>query len=188
MPTILSHPAVPLALGIGLGARVVPPRLLVAGIVASVVPDLDVLAFRWGVPYDATWGHRGASHSIAFALLLGLGAVLLAPRLQAQRLTACSFVALAAASHGLLDMLTNGGRGVALLWPLSTERFFFPWRVIEVSPLSLRRLLDGRGLEVLQSELLWIWLPAGLACGLLMLFCRRSGVRKGKDEPRTRAR
>ena len=166
MPTILSHPAVPLALGIGL-----PPRLLVAGVLASVVPDLDVLAFRLGVPYDASWGHRGATHSIAFALLLGLVALLFASRVLARRSVAFSFVALAAASHGLLDMLTNGGRGVALFWPVTTERFFFPSRMIEVSPLSLRRLLDGRGLEVLQSELLWIWLPAGLGCAVLLL-CR----------------
>jgi membrane-bound metal-dependent hydrolase YbcI (DUF457 family) len=43
MPTILTHTAVPLALGLGLGPRAIPPRLLVAGVTASMVPDLDVL-------------------------------------------------------------------------------------------------------------------------------------------------
>jgi len=30
--------------------------------------------------------------------------------------------------HGLLDMITNGGKGVAFLWPFTSERFFFPAR------------------------------------------------------------
>src|SRR5262245_30471971 len=45
MPTILSHPAVPLALALGLGRKTVPPRLAQIGVVASILPDLDVLAF-----------------------------------------------------------------------------------------------------------------------------------------------
>lgn len=170
MPTILSHAAVPLALGAGLGACVVSPRLMAAGIVAAVLPDLDVLAFRLNVQYSEVFGHRGASHSIAFAALLGFVALPFASQLHVRRRVAFLFVAFCAASHGLLDMLTNGGRGVALWWPLSAERFFLPWQVIEVSPLSLRRVLGGRGLEVLQSELLWVWLPAGFVCGALLLW------------------
>lgn len=69
------------------------------------------------------------------------------------------FVLLSGASHGLLDMLTNGGLGVAYFWPFSDHRFFFPEQVIQVSPLSLRRLLGPAGRAVLESELLWIWLP-----------------------------
>jgi len=69
------------------------------------------------------------------------------------------------ASHGLLDALTDGGLGVAFLAPFSGERFFFPWQPIEVSPIGLRRFLSGRGLEVLRSELLWVWLPSILLAG-----------------------
>ena len=58
MPTVLSHAAVPLALGVGLGSRIVPPRLLAAGVLASALPDLDVIAFSWGVPYGSALGHR----------------------------------------------------------------------------------------------------------------------------------
>jgi len=61
-------------------------------------------------------------------------------------------------------MLTNGGMGVALLWPLSDERLFFPTRVIEVSPLSISHILSPRGVVVFSSELLWIWLPALAIC------------------------
>src|SRR5437868_2609888 len=38
----------------------------------SLTPDLDVLAFRLHIPYSAPFGHRGATHSICTALLLGV--------------------------------------------------------------------------------------------------------------------
>jgi inner membrane protein len=176
MPTIISHAAVPLAIGLGLGRNIVSPRLLVAGLVASVVPDLDVLAFRFGVAYSDQLGHRGFSHALLFAVILGALAALLAERLDARRLTAFAFVSLAAASHGLLDMLTNGGLGVAYLWPFSDHRFFFHERVIQVAPLSLRRLFRPAGLAVAKSELLWIWLPA-VATLLALSIARRRGTR-----------
>jgi len=167
VPTILSHAAIPLALGLGLGARVISPRLMMAGIFASIIPDLDVFAFQLHIPYADNFGHRGASHSLLFALILATIAALLSRPLKAKRLTAFLFVAASAASHGILDTFTNGGLGVALLWPLSGERYFASWQVIEVSPLSLQRILSPRGLQVLQSELFWIWLPAIFLVALL---------------------
>ncbi len=71
-------------------------------------------------------------------------------------------------------MLTNGGLGVELFWPFSEQRLFSAWRVIEVSPLSLSRVFSGRGVVVLQSELLWVWLPA-LATGAALFALRRLG-------------
>jgi inner membrane protein len=172
MPTVISHVAVPLALGLGMGRRSVPAPLLVAGVIASALPDLDVLAFRFGIPYSNEFGHRGASHSLAFAALLGVIAVVLASRLRVSRLAAFLFVGVSAASHGLLDMLTNGGRGVALWWPVAHARYFFPIRVVEVSPLSLHRLMTGHGMGVLQSELLWVWLPAAVLFAALRVWHR----------------
>lgn len=170
MPTILTHAAVPLALGLGLGSRIVPPRLLLAGVLAAMLPDLDVLAFLLHIPYADDFGHRGISHSLLFALSVGLLALLAAPQLHCSRGLALGFIGLAGASHGLLDMFTNGGLGVALWWPWSGERWFMPWQVIEVSPLTLQRLLSPRGVAVLQSELFWVWQPAlALTCALLML-------------------
>jgi inner membrane protein len=45
MPTLLTHPVVPVALGVALGTRWVSPRLLAAGAVAALLPDADVVAF-----------------------------------------------------------------------------------------------------------------------------------------------
>ena len=169
MPTIFTHPAVPLALGLGLGKNIIPPRLLAAGVAASVVPDLDVLAFRFNVAYSSDYGHRGFSHSLAFAAVLAFLAALFAPWLKAKRLTTFLFVFVSAASHGLLDMLTTGGLGVALLWPYASERMFFPWRMIVVSPLSLWEFLGLRGWRVIGSELLWVWLPAAVTFVIIAL-------------------
>ena len=63
------------------------------------------------------------------------------------------------ASHGLLDALTNGGRGIAFFAPFSNHRFFFPWRPIQVSPIGVG-FFSARGFAVLQSELRWILLPS----------------------------
>lgn len=172
MPTIFSHIAVPLALRLGLGKSIVSAQLLAAGLTVSILPDADVLAFRLGIAYADSFGHRGASHSLAFAILMGLVASMFATHLRVTRSVAFAYVALSTASHGFLDMLTNGGLGVALLWPASSERYFFPWQVIEVSPLSIRRFVGPRGLEVLQSELVWVWLPS-IVIGLSLLAARK---------------
>jgi inner membrane protein len=172
MPSIISHPIVPLALGLALGKRLVSGPLLAAGMIASILPDLDVLAFLAGLPYAHDFGHRGASHSLACAASLGAIACALAAQLQVSRRSAFLFVACAATSHGLLDMLTNGGLGIALAWPLSGQRYFFPFQVIEVSPLGLRRFFSATGATVLASELLWIWLPSA-AVGAAVYWRRR---------------
>ncbi|HEX8839764.1 MAG TPA: metal-dependent hydrolase [Sphingomicrobium sp.] len=158
MPTIISHAAVPLAIGYGLGSRTIPRPLLAAGVLASMLPDADVIFFRFGATYDSAWAHRGFSHSIGFALALGLIAAMVLRRI-APSAVAFGFVAAAAASHGLLDMLTNGGHGIALLWPATDKRFFFDWRPIQVSPLATGRFV-ARAARIATTEIFCIWVPA----------------------------
>jgi inner membrane protein len=102
----------------------------------SLFPDIDVVGFLRGVPYGAPWGHRGATHSLAFAVagsvLVGLGARWFRRRV----LRTMAVAALVLASHGLLDTMTDGGLGAALLWPFSLKRFFAPWRPIPVAPIG----------------------------------------------------
>jgi inner membrane protein len=174
VPTVITHTAIPLAIGLGLGSNTISRRLLAAGLAASAVPDLDVLAFRLGVAYSDQMGHRGFSHSLLFAFILAAIACLFCARLNASRLVAFVFVLAAGASHGLLDMLTNGGLGIAYLWPFSDQRFFFPEQVIQVSPLGIHRFLGPAGLAVLESELLWVWLPASAVLAALLLLRRRN--------------
>ncbi|MBX9869731.1 MAG: metal-dependent hydrolase [Burkholderiaceae bacterium] len=186
MPTIISHAAIPLALGFGLGSRVISRPLLLVGVVASALPDFDVLAFQLRIAYGNILGHRGLSHSLIFALLLGCVAAMWATRLRSTYIAVFGFVGFSALSHGLLDMCTNGGLGVAMLWPWFEQRFFFPWQVIEVSPIGVTRIFSERGLAVLRSELFWIWLPALiLASGLILL--RQASAYLGRQRGRQRS-
>ena len=173
MPSILTHPAVPLALAVACGERYVSRRLLLAGVVASVLPDLDALGLALDIPYGDTFGHRGLSHSLAFALVLGVAAAFLYRTLRASPGVAFVVVFLSGASHGLLDALTNGGLGVAFFSPFSNHRYFLPWQPIAVSPLDVDRFFSEWGLRVLLSEALWVWLPCALLAGLGFLFRRR---------------
>lgn len=163
MPTVLTHPAVPLALSWAAGRQVVSTRLLLAGVTASMLPDLDVVAFRLGVPYAAEFGHRGFSHSILFALIVAVAGAALFRLLASTPGRSFGFLFAAVASHGVLDAFTNGGLGIAFLWPFSAERFFAPLQVIEVSPIGVSRFLSQRGVAVMWSEFVWVWVPLMMA-------------------------
>ena len=128
----------------------------------SLAPDLDVIAFALGVPYGAPWGHRGATHSLAMAFVAGALAGWVVRRVGLGVRWPALTCAAVIASHGLLDALTDGGRGIALLWPLSTERFFAPWRPIPVAPIGLG-MLSSWGARVLTIEIVLfapIWILA----------------------------
>lgn len=172
MPTIIGHMAPVLAARLGLGGSVIPPRLLLAGLLASALPDLDVISFKLGIDYGHALGHRGLSHSLLFALMVGGLGLVIAPLLKCGRSIAFVVLAGAVVAHIALDAMTSGGLGVALLWPLDETRYFLPWRPIRVSPLSPRAFMGGRGLTVLLSELLWVWLPF-FSLAIAVLFTRK---------------
>jgi inner membrane protein len=150
-------------------------RFWACAVLASILPDLDVLAFKLGIPYAHPFGHRGFFHSLCFALIWGLASVPVffrakgLPKRQLATL-ALTFFALTA-SHDLLDAMTNGGLGVALLAPFSDERIFFPFMPIQVSPIGLRSFFSGRGLEVLANEVVWVWVPVAVL-GCFACCCR----------------
>jgi inner membrane protein len=188
MPTVLSHGIVAAALGKTFQRDRVPLRFWAAGIACAVVPDLDVIGFRVGIPYGAVLGHRGLSHSLMFALVLGtLATVAVFPNgLPGMRPTAIwLYLSLAAASHGLIDAFTNGGLGIALLAPFDNTRYFAPWRPIQVSPIGIRPLLSREGIEVLLSEAEWVWLPALMLVIFGRLWRRESNVLTGTGSERS---
>lgn len=171
LATPLSHLAVPLALTMALGPDIVPAGLMALALACAVLPDIDAVGLWLGIPYEHPFGHRGFTHSLPFAVALAGVGTLLAPAVEAQPLTAFGVLLVSAASHGLLDALTNGGLGIALFSPFSHRRYFLPWRVIEVSPLRPSELFSRRGLRVLGSEMRWVWGPC-LAVALLGLALR----------------
>jgi inner membrane protein len=166
MPTVMTHAIVPLAIAAAAGRGRISPRLAMAGAALAMLPDADVVGFRLGIDYADTWGHRGATHAIAFAMLVA-GAISVLWR-EARSLGAFAFLSLAMASHGLLDALTNGGLGPALFWPFSDARVFAPITPIRVSPIGAG-FFSARGAATMLSELQLIWLPccALAAAGVL---------------------
>lgn len=183
MPTILTHPAVAIGLFPWFRRQIGRPDILIVGAILTIAPDFDVIAFRLGIPYEHMLGHRGLSHSLLFALALGGIAAGLAARLRNLHFgVVWTYFFLCMASHGLLDMLTNGGLGIALFAPFSNERYFFDIRPIRVSAIGISDFLNGRWHSVMRSELQWIWLPsigllaaAGIA-GRLLVRARRNSV------------
>jgi inner membrane protein len=161
MASLFGHVAASTALGCAFFPKQVRPATLLLAGFCAFAPDLDVLAFRWGVPYESIWGHRGWTHSLLFALAFGGMMGLIFRFLDKKNSVALTlWLVLSTVSHPLLDMMTNGGRGVALWWPFSPERIFFPHRPIQVSPLAVSDFFSPWGLEVLATEVLWIGFPA----------------------------
>lgn len=159
MPTVFTHPAV--ALMRTWFPRSLPRRVLYAGLFGTILPDFDVAAFALGIPYGATFGHRGFTHSIFFAALYAVVATLLLR----VRGASFAFIFLCTMSHAVLDAFTNGGLGIAFFSPFSNERYFFPWTPIQVSAIGTR-FFSPRGLRTLASEVVWVWIPCAVV-GLL---------------------
>jgi inner membrane protein len=189
--SVFSHAVAALGIGACFYRPAIPKRVWVIGAVCSVVPDLDVIGFRFGVRYADFWGHRGFTHSLLFAALLAGAAAITTPNSSFQtdvknpsasvscpqpaisRLSLWIYFFLATASHGLLDAMTDGGLGVAFFSPFDNRRYFLPWTPIRVSPIGVTRFFAHRGIAVLQTELLWIWLPAALLIASAWLLRRR---------------
>jgi inner membrane protein len=128
-----------------------------------VLPDLDVIIHQMGVAHESVWNHRGFTHSLLFAFLLALAAKAFFFKEHPWKSKAawtwvCLFF-VAAASHGVLDALTDGGSGVAFFAPFDNTRYFLPWQPLRVAPLSVKKFIEGRAIPVLVSEFKWVWLP-----------------------------
>jgi inner membrane protein len=162
MPSIISHPAVAIGLWPILQRFRVPPLLFWVGAFCTIVPDFDVITFAFGVSYGEVLGHRGFTHSLLFAALLSVILTQVFWPQHASKPACFWFLFLCTASHGVLDAMTSGGMGVAFWAPFDNTRYFFPWRPIRVSPLSVRQFFGPRGVAVIGSEILWIWIPAFL--------------------------
>jgi inner membrane protein len=180
LPTVITHAAVAVASAKVFGPEEVPKRFWLLSIFCSVVPDADVLAFSFGIPYGHFFGHRGFLHSPFFGLILGV--LLVSVFFHTEKTFSkrwwfyLIYFSLLSASHGLLDAFTNGGLGIALLSPFDATRYFFPWRPILVSPIGLAGFLSKWGLMTLKSELFWIWLP------LIVVLIGASLIRDGQTK------
>ena len=70
MASAFSHAIVAWAIGKAVPMRELTTPTLAVGMACSILPDLDVVGFHFGIQYGDLWGHRGLSHSILFAVVL----------------------------------------------------------------------------------------------------------------------
>lgn len=147
-------------------------------IASSIVPDLDVLGFQFGVSYGDLWGHRGMTHSLIFAFCWSVFLWFImsrssdfkrCPFISKTGVTAITILFLSTSSHGLLDAMTNGGLGVAFFSPFDATRYFLPWQPLQVSPIGVSAFFSSAGLRVIISELIWIGIPFLILLTLLKL-------------------
>jgi inner membrane protein len=160
-----------------------PQRFWVWTAACAMLPDVDVIAFSLGIPYDGMLGHRGLTHSLFFAAITSAAVSWHVSHASHYRthpshpshplhpLALFVWFTAVTASHGVLDALTNGGRGIAFFAPFSPDRYFFPWRPIQVSPIGAG-FFSPRGLRVLASESVWIWLPSAIIAVSARVFRR----------------
>jgi inner membrane protein len=177
MPTIFSHAAV----GFVVAKAATKPteqnaRFVLASMALAAFPDADAL-FINAIPYGHPFGHRGFTHSLAFAAMIGIATALIFLKAgwanqYSFRLLAIIF-ALSTASHGFFDAMTDGGLGVAFFAPFTNHRYFFPKRPIPVAPLSAGGLISSRGLRVIVAETALFW-PFAIAAAI---WTRRPGWR-----------
>jgi inner membrane protein len=164
MPSIFSHAVASVALGKASFIKAEGSKFWLLAATCAIIPDVDGIGFQLGVPYDSMFGHRGFTHSFFFAALFSLIVVSAFYR-QYQRFSSkwwiyFAFFFVVTASHPVLDAMTNGGKGVAFFAPFSNERYFFPFRPIQVSPMTAARFFSEHGLKVMKSEFIWVWIPS----------------------------
>lgn len=141
--------------------------LLIAAILSTVLPDLDVIGFKFGISYLHPLGHRGFSHSILFSLLWAF--ILMFTLGKRNKLIWFLVIFLSTLSHGILDAMTSGGKGVGFFIPFNNDRFFFPFRGIKVSPLGIENFFSNWGMQVILSEFKYVFIPCFIIFGIRFL-------------------
>jgi len=184
MASIFGHALTAVAIGKTFSKNTTNWKFWLLGISCAMLPDADVIGFSFGIKYSSFWGHRGFSHSIIFAVLLGVLITLIFYRKQfttKKGLFLILYFFLCTVSHGILDALTTGGLGVAFFSPFDDARHFFSWRPIKVSPIGIERFFSERGFKVIKSELIWIAIPS-LIYIFSAFFVRKINIKKKSKE------
>jgi inner membrane protein len=122
--------------------------LFLSGLFAAA-PDIDLIGKRaFGIHSTSIFYHRGLFHSPFFLILFSAVLAGIAARNHSRRSFAQLWLlwAICMVTHPLLDALTDGGRGLMLLLPLTRARFFFPWHPIHTPPAGTASILSRASL------------------------------------------
>lgn len=143
----------------GSPSRLLRQRMLVLSVLA-LLPDLDLLIPAVGSSVGP-FAHRGASHSLAVTMIVGVSIAFAIRAWGGERALAWGLLATAVvASHAILDLFGDTDLGVALLWPLSDARFLAPWHILPNPPwpgVFSRFGLTQLGLELVLFLPFWLY-------------------------------
>ena len=171
MPSSISHALAGLTVGAWSRPSAPSRRVYVFAAVCAAVPDLDVISWAFHTPNSSLWSHRAFTHSLLFAVIAGAGATWIGFRgvaWEGRRMRIGVVLALATATHGLLDACTSYSFGVELFAPFTKHRYRFP-----IPPFGTpMRTVAGQ----LAQELCFVILPL-LALLALEWWRRRRAVR-----------
>jgi membrane-bound metal-dependent hydrolase YbcI (DUF457 family) len=143
------------------------------GALLAVCPDFDVLLL-WQLGGN-DW-HRGFSHSLAFAVAIGL---LTWAFMRVYEVREAFMYTSAILSHTLMDGFFSKGRDdIAFLWPFSAERFSTGILPYFEFPLNLR---DDSMLNFLRQFIEYNLIEMVVFSPLLLL-CYRNWQRHQRDE------
>jgi inner membrane protein len=141
----------------------------------SALPDFDVIGVLLGVGPSSIWRHRGMTHSLLFAFVVGLIVTVVAfrsvPWLSRQWWLLVAFFFCATTSHGILDAFTDSIRGVTFFAPFSNAEYLFPYRPIP--GIGLSGFFTSSGEAVLLREIYALWLPGSMLMLLSNVVRRR---------------
>jgi inner membrane protein len=172
MASLFGHALSGIALG-KISLRKSTVKIILLCVLCTVIPDADVIGFRFGIEYESPFGHRGFTHSILFAVVFSF--IITFSFFWKEKFSGkqkIGFLILffvCTLSHGMLDAMTTGGLGVGFFVPFNNERFFFPWRPIRVSPLGVSNFFSEWGWRVIKSEMIWIGIPSLILIAVRMV-------------------
>lgn len=165
MPTLIGHSIIALPINSLILNRKNSLKMTLVAVLCSILPDIDIIGFNYGIRYASLFGHRGFTHSISFAVLIGITVAIFIvlldkqPNLKESVSIVASFT-LITLSHSCLDAMTDGGLGCAFFSPFSNERYFLPWRPFKVAAIGLHSFLIYEGKSILLEELAYLVLPS----------------------------
>jgi inner membrane protein len=180
VPSIFAHAIAGAALGTVFSTPNASRRFWIAGAVCAALPDIDALGRPFGnLAYESVFaGHRGLTHSLLFAAVVGgvvSWALFRGPSWDGVRGRMWAYLFLATASHGFLDALSTIGDGVAFFAPFSFTHYAFTWRPLgDIGPPGGLSRLPA----IIGNELLWVGLPSLIAAAIALLVRRHRGDRR----------
>ncbi|HJU68994.1 MAG TPA: metal-dependent hydrolase [Gemmatimonadaceae bacterium] len=165
MPSIVAHAVAGIAVASAVAPRAATRRVWIAAALCAALPDIDALGRPFGnLGYETAFGgHRGITHSLLFAIILGAVVSWLLVRGADSRhphIRLWIALALATASHGVFDMLSVIGDGVAFWAPLTWTHYEFAWQPL--GDLGPGPRGPARVIALVGNELVWVGLPAGI--------------------------